>query len=212
MTMNVFLEEVTTVMLMRLCHLIKFAMFLNFWRCFFFCYFLGYVVYGRRKYKLKYRTSFTVPYKGKSYVIRGLRKGRCTVKVKGRSRPIFLKGGRLYVRTSRGKKKRVFRYGNRRFILLRRRRVYLPMNFRIRFMNKMRKVIYRRRRWRIKIAKTYRKARKRLQKYIKRNGRMCGIKRVGRKTYLKTRRNRFKRVRVVIKRRWRLRRGKRCKS
>lgn len=177
----------------------------------FFCYFLGYVVYGRRKYKLKYRTSFIVPYKGKSYVIRGLRKGRCTVKVEGRSRPIFLKRGRLYVRTSRGKKKRVLRYGNRRFILLRRRRVYLSMNFRIRFMNKIRKVLYRRRKWRIKIAKTYRKARKHLQKYIKRNGRVCGIRRVGRKTYLKTRRNRLKRVRVVVKRRWRGRRGKRCK-
>lgn len=174
---------------------------------------------GRRRVKVrfggKYRRVFkrrrwVVKYRKRNYQIRGFRRGRLTIRVGKKRRPIVRRGRYWYIRYGR-RRCRVRRLGRRRYILWRRKRIYLRWRFRIRFKRRIRVVRCRGRRFRIKLGRTWKRIGKRVVRFIKKGRRRYQIwKRRGR--YRVRVRKRWKKLRArKRRRRRRRRRGRRRK-
>lgn len=155
--------------------------------------------------RIRLRRRFIVRLGKRKYQIRGLTRGRCSIKVNRRPRPILRKRGKWFIRFGR-RQYRVRRRGRRRYIRRGRKIIYLRWRFTIRFKSRRRSVICRRGRWRIKTSGKWRSIRRRRTRYIKLGRRRYSvIKRRGR--YMMRRNKRWRRLRVR-KRRRRHRRGK----
>ena len=167
------------------------------------------VRYRRKFRRVKYRRRFVVRYRKRKYQIRGLLRGRCTIRVLGRPRPIIRKRSRWFVRYGR-RLLRVLRHGRRRYIRIRRKKVYLKWRFEIRFKGARRMVRCRGWRWSIKTGRRkWKRIRRRRTLYIKIGRRRVQIRKEGRK-YLLRKGRVWKKLRVKLRRR-RGRRGRRRK-
>ena len=146
--------------------------------------------------------------KGKRYDIRGFLNGRCTIKINRNYQPIIRKGKKWLVRF-KGGSKMVHRQGRRHFIISRGKIRYFRWTFRILFMGVSREVKYRRGRWLLGLKHhKFREIRKRLGRYIGRNGHRYPITRRRGNTYIRIRNLSRK---VTMKRERRGRRGQQRK-
>jgi len=135
------------------------------------------------------RQRWVVSYRRRKYQIRGFRRGRLSISVLRRPRPIIRKGRYWYITFGR-RKIRVRRRGRRRYIILNRKRIYLRWIFKIRFKGVRRVVRCRRRKWSMRYGSKWRGIRKQRVRYIK----------VGRRRYPVMKR--INRYRVRIARKW----------
>ena len=167
------------------------------------------VRFGGKYRRVSTRRRWVVKYGKRKYQIRGFRRGRLTIRVLKKSRPIVRLGRYWYIRYGR-KRLRVKRRGRRRYIRWRRRTIYLRWRFRIRFKGVRRIVRCRGRRWSIKYGRTWRRIRKRRVRFVKKGRRRYPIWRRRGKYRVRVGK-RWKKVKVRRRRRSRRRRRRRRK-
>ena len=161
----------------------------------------------RGKYRrIKTRRRWVVPYRGRKYQIRGFRRGRLSIRVLKRSRPIMRYGRYWYIRFGR-RKLRVKRRGRRRYITWNRKTIYLRWIFKIRFKGVRRIVRCRRRRWSMRYGRRWTRIQKRRVHFLVKGSRRYPVLK-RRNRYSVRVGKKWQRVKAKRRRRRRRRRGR----
>ena len=165
--------------------------------------------FGGKYRRIKTRRRWVVRYRRRKYQIRGFRRGRLTIRVFKRPRPITRYGRYWYIRFGR-RKIRVRRRGRRRYIIWNRKTIYLRWIFKIRFKGVRRVVRCRRRKWSMRYGRSWRPIKKRKILFVKKGRRRYPILKRGNRYRVRVGK-RWKRVKAKRRRRRRRRRGRRRK-